>query len=153
MPPGLILDPKELLQSSLLKEIIEFGKNYIEASKDGDNEKFDTEIESWNGGLLIISDDGHGHGRVGKDDRYVNPPGCGHLPQVVRTPSYLSSLSPIIDVAFLRLVLIAYGQQQDMMMEVDIWAEKFDETKFLFHFELPPGQIHGCGLPCIYWWG
>ena len=46
VPPGLILDPKELLQSSLLKEIIEFGKNYIEASKDGDNEKFDTEIES-----------------------------------------------------------------------------------------------------------
>ena len=69
---------------------------------------------------MIISEDDHGHGRVGEDDRHVDPPGCGHLPQVVRTPSYLSSLSPIIDVASLRLVLIAYGQQQDMMMEVDI---------------------------------
>ena len=39
---------------------------------------------------------------------------------VVRTLSYWSSLIPIIDVASLRLVLIAYGQQQDMMMEVDI---------------------------------
>ena len=46
MPPGLILDPEKLLQSSLLKEIIEFGKSYIEASKDGDDENFDSEIES-----------------------------------------------------------------------------------------------------------
>ena len=46
MPPGLILDPEKLLQSSLLKEIIEFGKTYIEASEDGHDENFDPEIES-----------------------------------------------------------------------------------------------------------
>ena len=46
VPPKLILDPEKLLQSSLLKEIIEFGKNYIEAIKDGDDENFDSEIES-----------------------------------------------------------------------------------------------------------
>jgi len=46
VPPGLILDPEKLLQSSLLKEIIEFGKNYIEALKDGDDENFDSEIEN-----------------------------------------------------------------------------------------------------------
>ena len=46
VPPGLILDPEKLLQSSLLKEIIELGKNYIEAIKDGDDENFDSEIES-----------------------------------------------------------------------------------------------------------
>ena len=46
MPPGLILDPEKLLQSSLLKEIIEFGKNYIEALKDGNDENFDSEIEN-----------------------------------------------------------------------------------------------------------
>ena len=46
VPPGLILDPEKLLQSSLLKEIIEFGKTYIEASKEGDDENFDSEIKS-----------------------------------------------------------------------------------------------------------
>ena len=46
VPPGLILDPEKLLQSSLLNEIIEFGKNYIEASMDGDYENFDPEIRS-----------------------------------------------------------------------------------------------------------
>ena len=88
MPPGLILDPEKLLQSSLLKEIIEFGKTYIKASEDGHDENFDPEIESWNGGQLIISEDDRGHLRVGKDDRYVDPPGCGHLSQVVGTLSF-----------------------------------------------------------------
>ena len=40
---------------------------------------------------------------------------------------------------FLRLVLIAYGQQQDMMMEV---CEDFCKEK-IQNF---PGEIHGRGL-------
>ena len=38
VPPGLILAPEELLCSSLLQEIIQFGKDYLKDISDGVNE-------------------------------------------------------------------------------------------------------------------
>ena len=38
VPPGLILAPEELLCSSLLQEIVQFGKDYLKGISDGANE-------------------------------------------------------------------------------------------------------------------
>ena len=38
VPPGLILAPEELLCSSLLQEIVQFGKDYLKDISDGVNE-------------------------------------------------------------------------------------------------------------------
>ena len=38
VPPGLILAPEELLCSSLLQDIVQFGKDYIKNISDGGNE-------------------------------------------------------------------------------------------------------------------
>ena len=38
VPPGLILAPEELLCSSLLQDIVQFGKDYITDISDGANE-------------------------------------------------------------------------------------------------------------------
>ena len=40
VPPGLILAPEELLCSSLLQEIVQFGKDYLKDVSDGENENF-----------------------------------------------------------------------------------------------------------------
>ena len=40
VPPGLILAPEELLCSSLLQEIVQFGKDYLQNISDGENENF-----------------------------------------------------------------------------------------------------------------
>ena len=55
MPPGLILAPEELLCSSLLEEIVKFGKDYLKTVGDGENENFAEEQAEK---LQSISDNG-----------------------------------------------------------------------------------------------